>query len=171
MATYKELQDAIKKLSGFDDLQFESAMCNVKNVDITNNTCTCTPVDGSADFLDVYLSMDKSKGFLLIPKTGSLVIVSQISDTVAFISMVSNVDQIYLHGDSQEGLVTVKSLTTKLNNLENKVNDLIIACSSQIVTLAPTGTFPLAPYFTSVLPLSITTKSEIQNTKVKHGDI
>ena len=60
----------------------------------------------------------------------------------------------------------------KLNNMyvENKLNDLITACSSQVVTLAPSGTFPLASFFTSVTPLIPTQQIEIENQKVKQGD-
>ena len=50
------------------------------------------------------------------------------------------------------------------------MNDLIIACSSQIVTLAPSGTFPLASFFTSVSPLVPTQQLEIENITILQGD-
>lgn len=166
----RDLIEAIRTIAETKELaEYESVVAKVSDVNTATNTCTCTPIDGNPKLINVMLSVDKSKGFLLIPKNDSLVVVTQYSQTTAFISMVSDVDQIYLCGDDEEGMVTVKSLTDKLNNLENKVNDLIVACSSQVVTLAPSGTFPLASYFASVTPLVPTNKTQIQNTKVKHG--
>ena len=109
-------------------------------------------------------------GFLLIPEVNSIVVVSFLSDSSAYVSLVSKVSEIQLNGTNYDGLVKVQELTDKLNNLENKLNDLITACSSQVVTLAPSGTFPLASFFTSVTPLIPTQQTEIENQKVKQGD-
>jgi hypothetical protein len=109
-------------------------------------------------------------GFLLIPEVNSIVVVSFLSDDSAYVSLVSKVSEVQLNGKNFDGLVKVQELTDKLNALENKVNDLITACSSQIVTLAPSGTFPLAPYFTSVTPLIPTQQLEIENITILQGD-
>ena len=164
-----EIQDAIRLLAETDQYFYESKVCKVSNINTTKYTCTCTPIDGTPEFYGVLLNANGVKGFVLIPKENSFVILTQTSDTTSFVSMVSEVQQVYLNGDNEDGLVTVKSLKTKLNDLESKVNDLILACSSQVVTLAPSGTFPLASFFTGVTPLTPTQQSEIENPKIKHG--
>jgi len=62
------------------------------------------------------------------------------------------------------------TINEALLDLSNKMNDLITACSSQIVTLAPSGTFPLASFFTSVTPLIPTQQLEIENITILQGD-
>lgn len=165
-----DIREAIRALSGMDQLSYETLICKVKSVDEANFTCECEPIDGSADFFGVLLNADKKKGFVLVPKVGSFVVVTQMSETTSCVVMVSEVSQVYIAGDENGGLVKVQDLTSKLNALENKVNSLIIACASQVVTLAPSGVFALAPFFTSVTPLIPTQQIEIENTKVKHGN-
>lgn len=168
--TVTDLRQAIQALSGLNDISFEGVLCKVSDIDLATFTCTCTPINGDAEFFDVLLNADADKGFTLIPANNSVVIVQQTSQATAYVSMVSKVDQIYLAGDANGGLVKVQDLVSKLNALENKVNSLIIACSSQVVTLAPSGVFALAPFFTSVTPLTPTQQTELENTTVKHGN-
>ena len=165
-----DIRQAIQALSGVNDLTFEGIPCKVSDINTTEMTCTCTPINGDAEFFDVLLNADADKGFTLIPADKSVVIVQQTSQATAYVSMVSKVDQIYLAGDANGGLVKVQDLVSKLNALENKVNSLIIACSSQVVTLAPSGVFALAPFFTSVTPLTPTQQTELENQTVKHGN-
>ena len=167
----RDITEAIKALSGFDDLQFESVACIVSNVDTTAMTCDCAPINGDAHFLEVRLNADYKKGFTLIPKDESVVIISQLSDATAYVSMVSDVDQIYLAGDANGGLVKVDDLVTKLNNLENKVNVMIGIFNAHVHTGVTTG-----PGSSAVSPtlitgtLTPTTANDLQNNKVKHGN-
>ena len=67
------------------------------------------------------------------------------------------------------GLVKVIDLTTKLNNLENKVNSLLSAFGSHthILTLS-SGTGTAAPTTTPVPPnLTPTVRGDIENEKIK----
>lgn len=59
----------------------------------------------------------------------------------------------YFDGGENKGLVKVEQLTTKLNNTENKVNEIITALLAMGVVL---------------IQLTPTTESEIENTNVKH---
>ena len=154
-----DIREAIRMLSGFNDIEFESILGTVSDINITDLTCTCTPIDGGegSEYLDVLLSVDKKNGFVLIPKDGSLVIISQVNDVDCFISMVSEVDNIYLISDTYGGLVKVIDLTTKLNNLENKMNLVL-------TFLAGLGATP--PLTT---PLTPTVRADIENEKIKHG--
>jgi hypothetical protein len=165
----KELRDSLRTLTKPNGNAY-SKVCTVDSVDLDNLTCYCIPINDDADITEVRLMANIDNGFLLIPEVNSIVVVSFLSDSSAYVSLVSKVSEIQLNGTNYDGLVKVQELTDKLNNLENKLNDLITACSSQVVTLAPSGTFPLASYFTSVTPLIPTQQIEIENQKVKQGD-
>jgi len=165
----KELRDSLRKLTTPNGNAY-SKVCTVDSVDLVNLTCYCIPINDDADITEVRLMANIDNGFLLIPEVNSIVVVSFLSDSSAYVSLVSKVSEIQLNGTNYDGLVKVQELTDKLNNLENKLNDLIVACSSQVVTLAPSGTFPLASFFTSVTPLIPTQQIEIENQKVKQGN-
>jgi hypothetical protein len=165
----KELRDSLRTLTKPNGNAY-SKVCTVDSVDLVKLTCYCIPINDDADITEVRLMANIDNGFLLIPEVNSIVVVSFLSDSSAYVSLVSKVSEIQLNGTNYDGLVRVQELTDKLNNLENKLNDLITACSSQVVTLAPSGTFPLASYFTSVTPLIPTQQIEIENITVKQGD-
>ena len=170
----RDLAEAIRTLSGFDDIEFESVLCKVSDINLTDNTCTCTPVNGNAPYYDVLLSCDLSKGFLLIPANDSFVICTETSNTTAYISMVSNVTQIYLAGDTNGGLVKVTDLVTRLNNIENLVNAFIALYNAHIhvgvdsITTAPITISPTVSQ--QITTLTPTIRANIENTKVKHGN-
>ena len=166
-----DIRQAIKALSGFDDLTFEGVLCKVSDIDLVTFTCTCTPINGDAEFFDVLLNADAEKGFTLVPKDGSVVIVQQTSEANAYVSMVSKVDQIYLAGDANGGLVKVNDLVNKLNNLENKVNAMILTFNAHVhAGVTPgTGSSLVTPTLITGT-LTPTTANELQNNTVKHGN-
>jgi hypothetical protein len=120
--------------------------------------CDCKPVDGTSIIEDVKIIADNNfAGFILVPTEGSFVEVTFNSDSDAFVSMVSQVDKIYLNGNDYGGLVKITDLVTKINTLETKLNT--------IITWGLTVTPPLPP-----TPLiTPTTKTELENTTVQHG--
>lgn len=166
----RDIAEAIRTLSGMDDLTFESSACTVKNIDTTKMVCDCTPLDGSADFLDVRLNANYTKGFTLIPKDGSIVIVTQLSDATAYVSMVSEVDEIYLAGEDNGGLVKVQDLVSKLNNLENKVNTIITTFNAHTHVASSFGAPTTPPPSPVVGTLTPTQVSELENKTVLHGN-
>ena len=152
-----DIRQAIQSLSGLNDLQYEGVLCKVSDIDLATFTCTCTPTNGDAEFYDVLLNADADKGFTLIPANGSLVIAQQTSQATAYVSMVSKVDQVYIAGDANGGLVKVIPLVTKLNAIEAQLN----AIGVWALTVTPPLTLP---------PLTLTTITEISNNTVKHGN-
>jgi hypothetical protein len=68
-------------------------------------TCTSAPINGDADFFNVRINADAKNGFVLVPKNNSIVIVQQTSEATAYVSMVSEVQEIYLAGVDNGGLV------------------------------------------------------------------
>lgn len=164
-----DIRQAIQALSGVNDLTFEGIPCTVSNINTTEMTCTCTPINGDAEFFDVLLNADADKGFTLIPADKSVVIVQQTSQATAYVSMVSKVDQIYLAGDANGGLVKVQVLNAALNNLQTEINTLKVAITALMAGYAPIdGGVALSTFTALVLPqINI---SQIENTTVKHGN-
>jgi len=152
-----DIRQAVQALSGLNDLQYEGVTCRVSAIDLVAFTCTCTPINGDAEFLDVLLNANADKGFTLIPTDGSVVIVQQTSQANAYVSMVSKVDQVYIAGDVNGGLVKVIPLVAKLNTIEAQLN----AIGVWALTVTPPLTLP---------PLTPTTTTEISNNTVKHGN-
>ena len=170
MSDTADIKKAIKGLSETGD-EVYSILCTVKSVDLTAKTCYCLPVSGDADITDVSLIVNAQTGFMIIPTVGSKVLVTMQNESTGYVGMYSQVDFIYLNGDSYGGLVKVADLVTKLNNLEKKVNTLITAMSSWVVVPNDGGAAlkTIAATFYGSL-LAVTTQSSIENTTVKQGN-
>ena len=165
-----DIRQAIQSLSGLNDLQYEGVLCKVSDIDLATFTCTCTPTNGDAEFYDVLLNADAEKGFTLIPANDSVVIVQQTSQATAYVSMVSKVDQVYIAGDANGGLVKVQVLNAALNNLQTEINTLKALTGTAIAVysgILDSGV-SAATFNAAVLPqINIT---NIENTKVLHGN-
>ena len=151
-----DIRQAVQALSGFNDLQYEGVPCKVSNIDLVSFTCTCTPIDGGAEFYDVLLNANADKGFTLIPADNSVVIVQQPSQSTAYVSMVSKVNQVYIAGDANGGLVNVNEITAKLNQLVTQISANFTAIAA------------IYPY--TIVPLTSFVPTDYQNLKVKHGN-
>ena len=162
------IKQSILKITKQDDIY--SLVCVVSDIDLDNYTCICKPVNGSATLVNVRLMASNSTGFKVIPKDGSEVLVTLINQSTGYVAMCSEIDLIELNGDNEEGLVKVNDLVTKLNNLENLVNNILNTLKSTSIPLAPSGTYPFAPLYTALTTITpITQKTDLENTKVKHG--
>lgn len=163
------IKEILRNING--DSRVYSKTCKVLSV--SGNTCDCEPIDGSADILDVKLS-PTGTGVRLTPSEKSIVEVSFLSNTEAYISSFSLVskieidcDNIIFNGGNNDGLIIIQDLVTKLNNLENKVNDIITALS--VLTLPVSGAVAGPPAPPPVVGfLTPTVKANIEDTKIKH---
>lgn len=168
----RDLAEAIRKLSGMDDLTESSFACTVSNINTTDYTCDCSPINGDADFKAVKYNANGLKGFVLEPKEDSIVIITVTSETTAFVSMVSEVEQIYLNGDNEGGLIKITDITTELNNRYTVLKNIF----SAIATAADAGITSaggVAGVVTAYNAISATltdlNKTAYENNKVKHG--
>ena len=162
----------------------DSLVCTViEDVDLVNNTCYCEPINGDAAILNVKLTTNitgAGVGFLLIPKKDSLVVVTFLDNASAYVSMVSEVDEVNINGKTLGGLVKVIDLTTKLNNLENRVNSIgtdlaAMATSANSIGSSPVIGTALGALITTAIsnlitPLTLTVRANIENTLIKQGD-
>lgn len=158
--------------------QLYSIQGKVKSID--NRTCTVVPNNGGADFLNVSLEADyegtTGKGFIVVPVVGSNVIISFKNKDFGFISAYTEIDTITslqnnftFNEGNNEGLVKVLELTGKLNDLESKINDLILFINTHLhtSTTPTTPTTPPTPSYTGGI-LPITNKKDLENNLVRH---
>jgi hypothetical protein len=172
MSSESEIRSKLKAIVGIDKIPM-SLLGSVVSVDETEMTCRVTPNIGGADFTDVMLMSDNedtSTGIFFKPKVGSQVMISPYSDVDYFVSMVAEVDEVWLRGTANGGIVKVSELVTKLNNLESDLNTLKTAFSSWVVVPTDGGaalkTITAAWYGSQ---LTQTTANDIQSNTVKHG--
>jgi hypothetical protein len=148
---------------------------NVLSVDEAAGTCSVEAISGNAatNIDGVEFQTVIADGVLIIPKIDSEVKVLFSKYTTPFIVQYSEVDKIYLGAELVQfndgnlgGMVKVIDLTTKLNNLENKVNDILTAFNAHTHTsTAPSTptTPPLAPIVGTLTP---TQQTDIENTLI-----
>ncbi len=168
----RDLAEAIKKLSGFEDLTENSFACKVSNVDTTKYTCDCSPINGDADYLGVKYNANGLKGFVLEPKEDSVVIITVTSETTAYVSMVSEVEQIYLNGDGDGGLIKITDITNELNNRYTVLKNIFLAIATAADTgISSAGGTPGVVTAYNAIQASLTSlnKTAYENTKIKHG--
>jgi hypothetical protein len=91
-----------------------------------------------------------------------------LNNTSGYISMADVLDSIQLNGSNFDGLVKIQDLTTKLNNIENLLNQFIGIYNAH--THAVSGTATLVPNTLETQTLTPTQQADIENTTVKHGD-
>jgi hypothetical protein len=171
------IPEAIRKISKQD--VFESIVGTVKSVDMTSKTCVVTPVDDLPDLLDVRLSAIESpdKGIICVPVVNSIVIVGQTKFEQPHILLFSEIDtyqliantSITFNDGSHGGLIKIEDLVTKINNVENLVNNILTTLKGTTIPLAPSGTYAFAPLYSSLNNLTNTQKTDLENTKIKHG--
>ena len=165
----KEIKTALKKILD-PNQEIYGIPCTVDSVDVTARTCYCIPLEtGKADLMDVRLIADTDKkGFLIIPKVGSVVFVTMINNEAGYVSMFSEVSEIQLNGDNYDGIPIVGNLVQKLNNLENAFNQFVILYNAH--THVETSTNTLVPSTLNTNVLTTTTQAMLENLTVKHGN-
>lgn len=188
MSNDRAIIEAIQKISGTqlnDKVRLFAA--SVNSVNESARTCTVTTISsqGSMTIENVQLMASVDDGILLLPAIDSTVIVSYSTYNQPFICLFSELQKVLLivgssvmsikdgiiqfNDGSNGGLVEVIKLTTKLNNLENLVNDLVSKYNTHthILTLT-SGTGTAAPTATTEpSTLTPTQRGDIENTLIK----
>ena len=180
--TSAEIQEAIQRLAGTFGVEILQVVDTIATSDVDEDTLT---FDTEA-VKGVLLSPVPNDGMMLYPANKSTVKIGFSTKTTAFLLQASDLekaritignceyfidkDGIKLHGDNFDGIAKVKELTEKYNNLENQVNSILAILKATVIPLAPSGTYPFASLYAAVNNLTPTQQSEIENTKVKHGN-
>lgn len=152
------LREGIQKIVS-DTVKFKGIrLGNVVSVDAVSRTCVVNVLDSETDIEGVRLHVtgEVASGLYYKPAIGSLVGIAPLFSFEYAVVLYSDIEEIVFLDGSLGGLVKVEDLTTKLNNLENKVNAIITWGGT---VSPPLGTPPLVP----------TSQIEIENIFVKHG--
>ena len=156
----KDLRDALRSLVKPNNDGF-AKVCTVDSIDLVNLICYCIPLNGDADLVGVRLMANIDNGFLLIPAVDSIVVVSFLSDSSAYVSLVSKVSEVHLNGKNFDGLVKINEQTAKLNQLVNELQAQLILIASGIT--AGGGSY-------SPGTLSQFNKTDYENITILQGD-
>ena len=191
---------AIRKLAGtYDKDVFKLMYGQVVSVDLTNEDYPCCVVNTPGDIQvpNVALTASVGDGFLRVPTIGSTVaIFKNIHGDGAFILLYSDLDSIRLetqqgwliawdsNGEDSNlssksfgGLIKLidpndqtKGLLAKVNQLENKYNNLLTLLNSHVhVSAAPTvnTSTPVTAFTDTIAP--ITQRADIEDANFTHG--
>lgn len=156
----KELRDALKTLTKPNNDGY-GKVCTVDSVDLVNRTCYCIPINEDADITEVRLMANIDNGFLLIPEVNSIVVVSFLSDSSAYVALVSKVSEVQLNGTNFNGLIKIDEQTSKLNQLVTELQTQLGLIATGIA--AGGGSYTPAT-------LSTFNKTDYENIKIKQGD-
>lgn len=174
------LQEAIKLLVERSNARHElyCTLCTVNSVDNNERTCEVTPLNGNADLGSVRIqaTLELAEGLYIEPKVNSTVLVAYINQTQAAVIQCSEIENIYIdtngntvfNGGHNGGLIKISDLVTKLNNLENKVNEIVTWSSAHTHTGVTPGPGSSGTAVGIVGSLTPTTVNELENDKVQH---
>ncbi len=176
------LRRAIRALAGDENAELYSIVAKVVSVDTAEKTCEVAPIDGTANISDVRLAPDGAvePGILPVPAVDSVVIVDMINDSDGYVAMYSAVDSLIirttsgnilqLQDGSLGGIPIVSNLTSRLNAIEQDINQLKSIFSAW--TPAPNDGGAALKAALGGYPgssLDETEDSDIENDKVTHG--
>ncbi len=122
---------------------FYSQIGKAINVDADKRTCDFEPIEDIAKREGIRLQsiISQSKGFVVIPKENSDIIVTFLNRSTGFVSLTSEVEKILIdtdltqfNGGDNGGLININDLITKLNIVENDLNTIKTAISAWVPT-------------------------------------
>lgn len=186
----------VQKLAGtFGTAKVKLTDVTVRTVNKEDKTCIVDSVDGTQDIdgLKVRLSLEICDGNTDYPEEGSTITIAftdftepyMVSATWLTEKDVTVGDQCwnikdkkqYFNSEKYGGIPIVKDpdnsnagLLKKINQLEDLVNNILTTLKSTIIPLAPSGTYPFAPLYTSYTNIApVTSEKDISNPSVFHG--
>lgn len=143
-------------------------ICFVRSVNESELTCTVETLDTEATIEDVRLQAGEAvSGFVCIPKKDSAVLIMELARFEYAIILFSELESIKFLDGSYGGLVKVVDLVSRLNAIEDKVNNIISTYNSHTHTETGATTAPTSSTVSG--SLESTQVSHIENPLVKHG--
>lgn len=174
-----ELVRAIRTIAGVnlkDNLHLADA--EVISVDVSNRTAQVQLIHGDSNqIITARLMSSVADGCLYIPKTDGNTVVIAYSDYVEpYIALHGDIDSIVWLGGEYEGVPIVthpsnpnKGLLKRLNEIENKIEDLQTVLSSWVVASGDGGlalkTASTSWYST---PITLTSQTDIEHPNITH---
>lgn len=176
MDTLSEIKESIKKIASTGGM-FRAFTAKVKSV----NGETCTVELEGLTLTDVRLRAvvnGENSKILVTPKTDSCVLVVDLAGDLSQLAVVGysevekievDTDKIIFNGGNNEGLIQIKKLTDKLNELVNKFNQHTHPgqFSGMIGSIPVSGTIE-ATSIPMQIPEPFFVKSDYEDTKITH---
>lgn len=161
------LQRAVKDSFG----ETYSKVCKVTSVDTDNLVCDVQPIDESAPVLGVRLIAGESETpFVCIPKNDSMVVVTFLSDSNAYVAMKSEIETVAIRGDQYGGLIKIEELVKQLGVMTDRIDTIYSAINNAGVTPLDGGATLSASMKATLASQSEKEDfDEIENELVKHG--
>lgn len=143
MSAKSRIREGLMSLFKQANPSMSAFSAEVLSVDIANRTCSVRGIsdETGTEYPNVWLMPEVADGLLYVPKVGSTVIVENNASLQPYVVMWSELDKVlYIVNNTtfsitdgltqfnkgeNDGLVNVKPLTDKINNLEKLLNDLI----------------------------------------------
>lgn len=176
--TNKSVRELIREIVKDPNAEYYSIPVKITAVDETARTCDVEPLNGSAEIFDVRLQAQKdgATGFVLIPKVGSIGVVTFINSATGFLAMTTDIDKILIdcdvitfNGGTNDGLIKINDLITKLNAVENDLNTLKNIFQLWVPVPQDGGAKLKADATAwSTQTITPTQKTDLENTKIKH---
>lgn len=167
MDELNELIENLKRMA-VEQIKVSTAWVKVKSVDWDSKKMECTGISDDLDWNDVLLGLGS---IYQKPVVGTRCLIGRIehSDAEAFLIAAEEVEEIWLNGDANNGLVKVDVLKSEMEKLDNNLTILknatkAFATSMNEIVLGVSSTFEAAIGLMQEQDLM-----EIENEKVKHG--
>lgn len=167
------LKKTIKELAGNGNSEVESFLAKVTEVDKEKRLCDVEPLEG-AELFDVKIcavQLKQTNGFWIVPKVGSQVVVTMLGQNAGFVSMFSEVEEIYLQTSETDngGLIIRKELATEIQKNNQFLNTIRTAFNTWVPVPSDGG----LSLKTLIIPLlqnlqTANIGTHIENEKVKH---
>lgn len=188
MAAIDDIISSIQTLSelGMENMDNpHSILAKVLSID-SGNSCTVQPLDTNRTIIsNVFLTGDDNSEPIYVPAPGSTVTVTLFGTNSGYVAQHGSLQSAAIAGTHYGGVVIVENLTTKINNLENTVNDISdwikdfvnkynnhdhnvpgVQTGTGSVISAPTTQQETK---TSEDALTLTTIDDLENKVVQHG--
>lgn len=174
MADLNEIKENIRRISLNGKFDIDSIVL-AKVTAVSGITIDCLPLDDAiGELKGVRLaSQSHATNFIVVPAVNSIVGLIGDSDkntTEYSCVLYGQISEIMLRGDQHGGLVKVSELVSKLNTIEDDLNDLKMIFSTW-VTVPSDGGAALKALAATWYAATIvnTTVANLENDKVKHG--
>lgn len=146
MSNERECGEFIRKIVG--KTNFSTYLCKVKIVN--GATCDVVRVIDDMEIKDVRINstITENEGLVIAPKVNSYVLITDIDGDKWFVSQYSQIDSITLdvdnkmtiNGGNNDGIIKINELTQKLNDLVNAFNNHIHTITATVGATPVVGT-------------------------------
>lgn len=192
----REIIEAIQRIAGTWGKDFITVIAaKVVSVDDAEMTCKVDPINDTSTVTinNVLLSAEANDGMVQYPSVDSIVLVAYGVKQQPFIMMFSDIDKcritiencdffidkngIKLFGDNFGGLVKIEILNAALNNLQTEINTLKSTLVGNLTAMGVAlsavdgGVTTAQAGVLGSVQLPQINISQIENTKVQHGNI